>query len=59
MPEARDAYLQVESRYRGGLASALDVLEAHRAELDAAVLREETIARYRVAEAVLRRWGTP
>lgn len=59
VPDARDAYLQAESRYRGGLASALDVLEAHRAELDAAVLRTETIARYRVAEAVLRRWGTP
>lgn len=59
VPDARDAYLQAESRYRGGLASALDVLEAHRTELDAAVLRTETIARYRVAEAVLRRWGTP
>jgi len=59
VPEARDAYLQTESRYRGGLASTLDVLEAHRAELDAAVLRAETVARYRVAEATLQRWGTP
>jgi len=59
VPDARDAYLQTESRYRGGLATTLDVLEAHRAELDAAVLRAETIARYRVAEATLRRWGTP
>ncbi len=59
VPEARDAYLQTESRYRGGLASALDVLEAHRAQLDAAVLRAETVARYRVAEATLQRWGTP
>lgn len=59
VPEARDAYLQAESRYRGGQASALDVLEAHRAQLDASVLRAETVARYRVAEATLLRWGTP
>jgi outer membrane protein TolC len=59
VPEAQDSYLQAESRYRGGAATALDVLDAHAAALDAAVRRSDGIARYRVAEAALLRWGTP
>jgi len=59
LPVARDSYLQAESRYRGGVASALDVLDAHAASLDAAVKRSEVVARYRVAEAALQRWSTP
>ncbi|HEY1434551.1 MAG TPA: TolC family protein, partial [Thermoanaerobaculia bacterium] len=59
VPEAEDSYLQAESRYRGGTASALDVLEAHAAAVDAAVRRSDAVARYRVAEAALLRWGTP
>ena len=59
LPDARDSYLQAESRYRGGVATALDVLDAHSAELDAAVRRSDVTARYRVAEAALARWGTP
>jgi outer membrane protein TolC len=59
LPDAQDSYLQAESRYRGGAATALDVLDAHAAALDAAVRRSDAIARYRVAEASLLRWGTP
>jgi len=58
-PDARDSYLDAESRYRGGTGTALDVLEAHGASVDAAVRRADAIARYRVAEAVAERWGTP
>lgn len=59
VPDSRDSYLEVESRYRGGTASNLDVLEAHSAALDAGVRLGDAIARYRVAGAVLRRWSTP
>lgn len=59
VPHAQDSYLEAESRYRGGTATALDVLEAHAAAVDAAVRRSEAIARYRVAQASLLRWGTP
>ncbi len=58
-PDARDSYLEAESRYRGGTGTALDVLEAHSASVEAAVRRADAIARYRVAEAVASRWGTP
>ena len=59
MPEARDSYLEAESRYRGGAASFLDVLEAHTAALDASVRLAEAVLRYRVAQALELRWGTP
>ncbi len=59
VPDARDSYLDAQSRYRGGAATALEVLEAHSAALEAAVRRSETIARYRVADAVSLRWSTP
>jgi len=59
VPDARDAYLETESRYRGGAASNLDVLEAHAAAVDAGVRLSDATERYRVAEASLIRWGTP
>ena len=59
VPDARDSYLDAQSRYRGGAATALEVLEAHSAALDAAVRRSDAIARYRVANAVSLRWSTP
>jgi outer membrane protein TolC len=59
MPDAQDSYLEAESRYRGGTATALEVLDAHAAAVDAAVRRSDAIARYRVAEAALLRWGAP
>jgi outer membrane protein TolC len=58
-PDARDSYLQAESRYRGGAASALEVLDAYAASVEAAVRLSEATARYRVAEAVAIRWSTP
>jgi outer membrane protein TolC len=59
IPEARDSYLEAESRYRGGAASFLDVLEAHAAALDVSVRLAEAVLRYRVAQALELRWGTP
>ncbi len=59
VPDARDSYLQAESRYRGGTATALEVLDANAASVEGAVRRIEVIARYRVARAVALRWSTP
>jgi outer membrane protein len=59
VPDARDAYLETESRYRGGAATNLDVLEAHGSAIDAGVRLSDAMGRYRVAEAALIRWGTP
>jgi outer membrane protein TolC len=59
VPDARDSYLEAESRYRGGTVTALEVLEAHSAALEAAVRLSEDVARYRVAEAAVIRWSTP
>ena len=58
-PDARDSYLQMESRYRGGTATTLEVLDAYAAAVDAAVRLNEVTARYRVAQAVVRRWSEP
>jgi outer membrane protein TolC len=58
-PDARDSYLQIESRYRGGAASALEVLDAYAAAVDAQVRLNEVIARYRIAQAVSLRWSEP
>lgn len=59
VPDARDSYLETESRYRGGTATNLDVLDAHAAAVDAGVRLADAVERYRVAEASLLRWGTP
>ena len=59
VPDARDSYIDAQSRYRGGAATALEVLDAHAAAVEAAVRRSDAIARYRVADAVSLRWGTP
>jgi outer membrane protein TolC len=58
-PDARDSYLEIESRYRGGIASSLEVLDAYAAAVDARVRLEAVIARYRIAQAVTRRWSEP
>jgi OMF family outer membrane factor len=58
VPDARDSSLATESRYLGGAATALDVIEAHAAALDAAVRLGDAIMRYRIAEALETRWGT-
>jgi outer membrane protein TolC len=58
-PDARDSYLTAESRYRGGSAPALEVLDAYASSVDAAVRLADAISRYRIARAVATRWGTP
>ena len=58
-PSARDSWLEAESRYRGGAATALEVLDAYAASVDAAVRLSEALSRYRIAQALAIRWGTP
>lgn len=58
-PDARDSYLEAESRYRGGAASALEVLDAYAASVEAGVRLAESVSRYRIARAVAQRWGAP
>ena len=58
-PSARDSWLEAESRYRGGAATALEVLDAYAASVDAAVRLSEALSRYRIAEALAMRWGMP
>jgi outer membrane protein TolC len=54
---ARDAYLQAESVYRGGQGTALNVLDAYDAWIQADQNRLDVVYSYRVAEAELYRWG--
>jgi OMF family outer membrane factor len=58
-PDARDSALEAESRYRGGTATSLEVLEAFTTSIDAEVRLADATARYRLAEALEIRWGTP
>lgn len=54
---ARDAYLQAESLYRGGQNTALTVLDAYDAWIQADQAQLNVIYDYRVARANLDRWG--
>lgn len=56
---ARDAYLQAESLYRGGQGTALGVLDAYDAWIQANQTRLDVVYNYRVAQADLYRWGAP
>jgi outer membrane protein TolC len=58
-PAARDASLEAESRYRGGAATSLEVLDAYAGSVDAAVRLSAAASRYRIARILLERWGTP
>jgi len=58
-PAARDAFLEAESRYRGGAATSLEVLDAYSSSVDAAVRFSDAVARYRIARALADRWGSP
>ena len=58
VPDAHDAYLDAESRYRGGSATSLEVLDSYSAAVDASVRLTDAIARYRIAQALEARWGT-
>ena len=59
VPVARDSYLLTESLYRGGVGTALDVIAAYSAWVDAQVAEADATRDYRQAEARLIRWGTP
>jgi len=59
VPIAQDSYLQAQSLYRGGAATALDVLDAYAAWIEASEAAADAMLGYRVAEAQLIRWGTP
>ena len=59
VPLARDAYLKVESLYRGGVGTSLDVLDAYVTWIDARVALAAAERDYREAQARLQRWGTP
>ena len=59
VPTARDAYLDAESRYRGGAGTALEVLDAYSAAVDATVRLSDAVLRYRIARALAVRWGQP
>jgi outer membrane protein len=59
VPLAEEAYLQAESSYRGGGASALDVLDAFDQWIQAGRSAAQAEVAYRGAEARALRWGTP
>ena len=59
LPLARDAYVLAESLYRGGSGTALEVLDAFSNLVTASQSYTDAVLSYRVAEAMLLRWGTP
>lgn len=59
IPTARDAYLQTQSMYAGGVATALEVLDAYSAWVGANQAYADAVARYQQAEANYIRWGSP
>ncbi|MEO8910950.1 MAG: TolC family protein [Gemmatimonadaceae bacterium] len=59
IPRARDAYLQTQSMYAGGAATALEVLDAYTSWINANQAYTDAVVRYRQAEANYIRWGTP
>ena len=59
IPTARDAYLQTQSMYAGGAATALEVLDAYTSWINANQAYTDAVVRYRQAEANYIRWGTP
>lgn len=59
VPVARDSYLQAQSLYRGGGATALEVLDAYSSWIDASDAYAGAVLTYRLAEAQVRRWSAP
>jgi outer membrane protein TolC len=59
IPTARDAYLQTQSMYAGGAATALEVLDAFTSWITANQAYADAVVRYREAEANYIRWDTP
>jgi outer membrane protein TolC len=58
VPVAHDAYLETESLYRGGVGTALEVLDSYANWVSSSDAYEATLFDYRVAQAQLERWGT-
>ena len=56
---ALDSYLSSESLYRGGAATALEVLDAYGIWIAASEAMAGAVLSYRVAEAQVERWGQP
>lgn len=56
---ALDSYLSSESLYRGGAATALEVLDAYGTWIASSEAVAEAVLSYRVAQAQLERWGAP
>jgi heterocyst glycolipid deposition protein len=56
---ALDSYLSAESLYRGGAATALEVLDAYGTWIAASEAVAAAVLSYRVAAAQLERWGEP
>jgi outer membrane protein, heavy metal efflux system len=56
---ALDSYLSSESLYRGGAATALEVLDAYGTWIAASEAVVAAVLSYRVAAAQLERWGVP
>lgn len=59
VPVARDSYLEAQSLYRGGGATALEVLDAYSSWIDASDAYAGAVLTYRLAEARVRRWSAP
>lgn len=57
IPQGRDAYLEAESRYRGGAGTFLEVLDALQAATDVAARTTAAELAYRQAEAAALRWA--
>ena len=58
VPLARDASLQMESMYNGGAATALEVLDAYAAWVDASESYADAVLHFRQDEATALLWGT-
>ena len=56
---ALDSYLSSQSLYRGGAATALEVLDAYGTWIAASEAVAGAVLSYRVAAAQLERWGAP
>jgi outer membrane protein TolC len=59
VPIARDTYVSAESLYRGGVGTALEVLDAYTSLIAASRADAQAVLAYRQAEALALRWGTP
>ncbi|MFI5179991.1 MAG: TolC family protein [Thermoanaerobaculia bacterium] len=57
-PDARDSYLESESRYRGGAATTLEVLDAHSASVETLLRLAAAVRRFHVVRAIEIRWGS-